>query len=98
MTAIIAVSRSPFVKTLPAVTFVTVKTDTSGKAWKNAKVGVMRMPHVLPIIFFIYFVDVDECEQKTDECSSYGECVNTYGSYSCKCNPGFKGDGMSCVG
>ncbi|PNI50922.1 ADGRE2 isoform 13, partial [Pan troglodytes] len=34
--------------------------------------------------------DVDECQQNPRLCKSYGTCVNTLGSYSCQCLPGFK--------
>ncbi|XP_063472333.1 adhesion G protein-coupled receptor E2 isoform X8 [Symphalangus syndactylus] len=34
--------------------------------------------------------DVDECQQDPRLCKSYGTCVNTLGSYTCQCLPGFK--------
>uniref|UniRef100_A0A2K6MQM6 Adhesion G protein-coupled receptor E2 n=1 Tax=Rhinopithecus bieti TaxID=61621 RepID=A0A2K6MQM6_RHIBE len=34
--------------------------------------------------------DVDECQQNPRLCKSYGTCVNTLGSYTCQCLPGFK--------
>ncbi|XP_055091490.1 adhesion G protein-coupled receptor E5 isoform X6 [Symphalangus syndactylus] len=34
--------------------------------------------------------DVDECQQNPRFCKSYGTCVNTLGSYTCQCLPGFK--------
>ncbi|XP_033054260.1 adhesion G protein-coupled receptor E2 isoform X2 [Trachypithecus francoisi] len=34
--------------------------------------------------------DVDECQLNPRLCKSYGTCVNTLGSYTCQCLPGFK--------
>lgn len=44
------------------------------------------------------FVDVDECSLSTDNCHKYATCKNTYGSYSCKCNWGYFGNGTYCSG
>ncbi|XP_022790332.1 fibrillin-1-like isoform X2 [Stylophora pistillata] len=42
--------------------------------------------------------DVDECQPFLNSCHRNGECVNTEGSYLCRCRPGFQGDGRySCV-
>ncbi|MDD9938978.1 MAG: EGF-like domain-containing protein [Myxococcales bacterium] len=41
--------------------------------------------------------DVDECALSTDNCDpQYGTCTNTDGSFSCACQDGFVGDGISC--
>ncbi len=34
--------------------------------------------------------DVDECRDGTDECGDYSTCLNTLGTYLCRCNKGFK--------
>ena len=49
--------------------------------------------------FFIYFLEVDECSQGSHGClSNLAVCRNTAGSYSCICNAGLVGDGMtSCL-
>ena len=41
-------------------------------------------------------VDTDECEDP-NACSDHAECTNTVGSYTCKCQNGFAGDGHDCV-
>ena len=33
----------------------------------------------------------------TDNCSSDGTCTNTAGSFTCACNSGFSGDGVTCT-
>ncbi|XP_047632744.1 adhesion G protein-coupled receptor E2 isoform X5 [Phacochoerus africanus] len=34
--------------------------------------------------------DMDECQQKLRICKSHSICINTQGSYTCQCLPGFK--------
>jgi len=41
--------------------------------------------------------DLNECAEQTHRCSDHaGRCVNTPGSYSCRCLSGWKGDGFTC--
>ena len=51
--------------------------------------------------------DVDECTASVDpksktvvpgshECADQATCTNTFGSYTCKCLAGYKGDGKTC--
>lgn len=49
-------------------------------------------------VWFHFFLDIDECESYTDSCHEYATCTNTEGSYSCTCDAGFRGDGISCEG
>ena len=46
----------------------------------------------------ILFIDVDECSLSTDDCHENASCFNTDGSFLCKCNFGFLGDGKFCSG
>ena len=43
-------------------------------------------------------LDIDECTANTDRCAH--TCVNTPGSYSCFCRPGYvlNSDGYNCNG
>ena len=41
-------------------------------------------------------IDINECD--TNVCSPSANCINTKGSFSCKCLPGFVGDGFNCTG
>jgi fibulin 1/2 len=43
---------------------------------------------------------VDECEEFKDRHLCVGICVNTPGSYTCKCPEGYRmgSDGRTCVG
>ena len=40
--------------------------------------------------------DFDECETGADRCHGDANCSNTVGSYTCKCKPGYYGDGFIC--
>ncbi|KAL6430493.1 hypothetical protein ACFW04_007830 [Cataglyphis niger] len=44
-------------------------------------------------------VDINECRELEDACSSNEECVNTMGSYLCTCKTGFRRDNLTqaCV-
>lgn len=44
-------------------------------------------------------VDINECRELEDACSSNEECVNTMGSYVCTCKTGFRRDNLTqaCV-
>ena len=54
--------------------------------------------YICPRIHFYYFIDIDECVLGTHGCSANGFCTNTIGSYTCQCNPGYTGDGFTCIG
>ena len=44
------------------------------------------------------FSDIDECTRNLSFCHSLATCVDTEGSYTCPCNPGYTGDGfVSCT-
>ena len=43
--------------------------------------------------------DVDECTSNTANlCNPNATCNNTIGGYNCICNPGFTGNGTTCLG
>lgn len=58
------------------------------------------MYFVLFGLFFFYCVtysDHNEC-LGVNKCSIDANCINTNGSYTCQCKPGYQGDGVSCSG
>ena len=58
-------------------------------------------PHllVLPSYAWIPLLsDVDECQLGGHSCDSHASCLNTPGSFSCSCQPGWVGDGFECRG
>ena len=41
--------------------------------------------------------DIDECQTRSGECdATFGECINTAGSFRCQCRPGSHGNGYRC--
>ena len=59
-------------------------------------------------IIYYKILDVDECASGIDTCARKGNvriarCTNTFGSYTCACNEGYRDvgklkDGRTCVG
>ena len=46
--------------------------------------------------YVVCSTDLNECDRKTNDCHQYASCTNERGSYSCKCNHGYNGDGFKC--
>lgn len=42
-------------------------------------------------------VDIDECATNRADCHADARCTNTEGSFTCACNPGHIGDGLTCA-
>ena len=47
---------------------------------------------------FLLFSDIDECSIGAFKCRIHTECINTIGSYTCKCKQGFYSNGPHCLG
>ncbi|CAB4038695.1 deleted in malignant brain tumors 1 -like, partial [Paramuricea clavata] len=43
-----------------------------------------------------YSIDVDECSLGLDNCANNSQCINTNGSFLCRCNHGYSGNGVFC--
>lgn len=46
----------------------------------------------------IMLSDVDECSAEAHDCHDNATCSNNDGSFVCKCDEGFTGDGTNCTG
>ena len=51
-------------------------------------------------IFALVFLNLDhnECTNEEISCGLNAHCVNTAGSFQCKCNEGYTGEGNKCTG
>lgn len=46
---------------------------------------------------YLYIVDIDECTEQLDNCDAlHSVCENTAGGFTCHCDDGFSGDGVTC--
>ena len=45
----------------------------------------------------VTLLDIDECVEWSP-CDGNAVCANTPGSFTCACNEGYSGDGMTCAG
>ena len=41
-------------------------------------------------------IEIDECAHNSHNCHPNAACTNTLGSFTCACNAGFTGDGVTC--
>ena len=59
----------------------------------------LRFENEFLIFTYILYSDSDECVTQTYECHRNAGCSNNIGSYSCKCNIGYYGNGpKKCEG
>lgn len=40
--------------------------------------------------------EINECAANLHSCHENAECINTIGSYTCRCKDGYEGDGIQC--
>ena len=43
------------------------------------------------------FSDINECVEQSP-CDQNAQCTNSIGSFTCACNNGYRGDGLTCTG
>ncbi len=48
--------------------------------------------------FCTQFSDNNECADGTNNCHANATCTNTDGSFTCACNTGYSGNGVTCTG
>uniref|UniRef100_A0A8C0GC57 Signal peptide, CUB domain and EGF like domain containing 2 n=1 Tax=Chelonoidis abingdonii TaxID=106734 RepID=A0A8C0GC57_CHEAB len=54
------------------------------------------MLHLLTSLTNLFFTDVDECAQGTDDCHPDAICQNIPKLYKCTCKVGYSGEGKTC--
>ena len=47
-------------------------------------------------IFLLCLLDTNECLED-NLCDTFADCINTEGSYTCKCKDGYTGNGQECT-
>ena len=47
---------------------------------------------------FDFLPDINECWSQSHGCHVNANCINTLGSFYCKCWPSYKGNGIICTG
>uniref|UniRef100_A0A0G4IE73 Uncharacterized protein n=1 Tax=Chromera velia CCMP2878 TaxID=1169474 RepID=A0A0G4IE73_9ALVE len=81
-------------------------TDSTLGPFKVFKFTVRRISgtteHAAAIGDFILYSNIsantDECATGTHNCHSLAACTDSHGSFSCSCNTGFEGDGVTACG
>ena len=56
----------------------------------------MFLLFILCSAIYILLLDTNECALGTDNCDANAVCADTEGSFTCTCNPGYEGDGVTC--
>jgi hypothetical protein len=46
----------------------------------------------------IFNLDIDECENRQDNCAENAKCINEPGMFGCVCTEGHFGNGYICIG
>ncbi|XP_041959543.1 uncharacterized protein zgc:66455 isoform X1 [Alosa sapidissima] len=41
------------------------------------------------VVAYVSIADVNECGTQLSQCDAYAECVNRFGTYACRCRPGY---------
>ena len=49
-------------------------------------------------ILLIHYLDINECDNGSNDCHVNANCTNTVGSFNCTCKVGYTGDGRICSG
>ena len=62
------------------------------------KLWIHELSFNLWLVFNSFLSDVNECTDKLHGCSEAAKCTNTKGSFSCRCENGYSGNGTYCIG
>ena len=53
---------------------------------------------IFTLLYDLLNSDIDECTDGPNDCDNNAECDNTVGSFTCTCNTGYSGNGVTCAG
>ena len=49
-------------------------------------------------LILVNCADFNECDNENNNtCHENAQCINTEGSFTCSCKPGYTGDGVNCT-
>ena len=71
------------------VTRATLKMDSTVRVSSSFPPGIVNVTHFTT-------ADIDECDENS--CDTNADCINTTGSFTCTCNQGYSGNGLTCIG
>ena len=57
-----------------------------------------RTINLLTATDYYISTDIDECSMGSDNCRTDAQCTNNNGSFTCTCNDGYTGNGVTCTG
>lgn len=56
-----------------------------------------HLSHNTSLCVFFHSQDVNECQSSENNCHQKAECMNSAGSFECRCKPGYRGSGVNCT-
>ena len=65
---------------------------------KDLIVKMVALNCIKTLICVAFISDVNECSSRSNRCHRNAECQNNIGSYTCRCQTGYQGNGYSCSG
>ena len=78
---------------LSLVRFLGVFTNEGPTTTYNTK--LLNSKIIILMYMYSFIIDIDEC-LVPDVCDINAQCDNTHGNFTCTCNTGYTGNGVSC--
>ena len=88
----------PFVPILPGAMFVSANLVTAAMEQLAMVYIYPTETRVILLMLNEFSSDIDECTTGTDNCDARAVCTNTVGSFTCVCQTGYIGNGVTCSG
>ena len=77
---------------------VPVSRDTLEMVLSAVRVSMHSNDIIVLYLHGTFVIDIDECVTGVSNCDPHATCINTPGSFTCFCKPGYIGDGSLCEG
>lgn len=78
-----------------------------GPSLVSAILDLLEMGLIVKVSLFLFLIylfifnnvkDKNECKGGSHNCNVNANCTNVIGSFTCECDIGFKGNGITCEG